>query len=132
MAFQNFRFIFEIIIAIVLVAVFAVWISNFINLESGFTNRLGVFAVDTCSGSLTLNVYGKERCTVKGQVLTSECYGKKYQIRENDCSGSLLYEDRVLYDHFQSTFSWFTLKGTHKYVLCVDGKIKDSGTLTCE
>jgi len=132
MVVQNFKFIFEIIVSVVLVIVFAVWISNFIKIETGFMNQLGFLPSTPCRISLSLTSSGTDKCMVKGFLLASDCYGKKYQMREDDCSGSLLYEDRIIYDNFKSTFGWFTQKGTHKYVLCMDNVMKDSVSLTCE
>jgi len=93
---------------------------------------LGFLSIDNCKGTLSLSSSGTGNCMVKAQVLTSNCFGKEYQIKEDNCFGAVKCEDTVSYEYSQSTCSWFTLAGKHKYVLCIGNLEKDSAFATCK
>jgi len=114
-----------IILGIFIIAFFAQYITTGTN----FFETLGVVFSDKCQASITLENLGG--CTIKAKILTSNCLDKKYRISEDSCSSNAKCYSMINYDSFQASCVWTDSSGSHKYLLCVDGKEKDSTSLTC-
>jgi hypothetical protein len=105
---------------------------QFPSTRSNFFAYLGIVPKeDKCSGTLSLSTSGSNKCLVDAKIVTEGCLGRNYQIRENSCSGGILCQDTVSYDSFQATCAWGVPSGDYRYVLCVNNKQKDSGTMRC-
>jgi len=131
----TLTFIVELIIMFVGIAIFIVLTSSLFQTffeGAGSLELLGFFPTDKCKGSLSLSSSGTGNCMVKAQILTSNCFGKKYQIKENNCFGPIRCEDTINYEYFQATCGWFTMAGKKNYVLCVDNSQKDSAYAICK
>lgn len=115
-----------ILIAIFVVASFVQYLST----GTSLFENLAIVFTEKCSGSLSLSTTGTE-CVVKARIITSRCNGKTYQIRETSCLGNVKCYGIINYDSFQASCAWSD-SGSHKYVLCVDNRQKDSGTVTCK
>jgi len=127
---MELRIIFLFVLvtaAIFITGFFAQYASSRTNLFQ----TLGFSLRERCSGSLFLSVSGTERCLIKAKILTSDCIGKTYQIRESSCMGALKCEGTVEYDSFQTTCSWNVPSGNYNYVLCVNKGQKDSASVMC-
>ena len=119
--------------ALVIIGIFVT--GYFVQYASSGTDlfqTLGFSLADKCSGSLSLSSYGTGSCLIKAKILTSDCLGKTYEIREDSCMGTLKCEGKVEYDSFQSTCNWGVSSENYKYVLCVDKGKKGSISVTCE
>lgn len=132
---HSLNFIVELILSLLILVVVGIVVSSLTKSffgEAGSIGQLGLWPMDNCKGSLSLSSSGRGNCMIKAQILASNCFGKKYQIREDNCQGSVRCEDTVSYDYFQATCGWFAMTGTHKYALCIGNKERDSAPVTCK
>lgn len=114
-----------VILGIFLIAFFTQYITSGTN----FFNTLGLVFSDKCQASITLEIISE--CTIKAKIITSNCLDKEYRISEDSCSSNAKCYSMINYDSFQASCVWTDSSGSHKYLLCVDGKEKDSTSLTC-
>lgn len=96
---------------------------------TNFFETLGVVFKEKCQASLSISTTGE--CTVKAKILISNCLDKAYQISKDSCSGDTKCYGTINYDSFQASCAWKDNPGTKNYVLCVDGKNKDSAYVNC-
>lgn len=128
---MELRIIFLFILIIMGIFVTAYFV-QYASTGTNMFQTLGFSLRDKCSGSLSLSTYGTGNCLIKAKVLTSECLGKTYEIREGSCIGDLKCKDTVEYDSFQSICNWNVPSGNYNYVLCVGKGEKDSASIVCE
>lgn len=114
-----------VILGIFIIAFFAQYITSGTN----FFETLGMVFSDKCQASITLEIVSE--CTLKAKILISNCLGKEYRISEDSCSSDAKCYGTINYDSFQASCAWADSSGSHKYVLCVDNKQKDSASMTC-
>lgn len=124
----NVKKIILLYVAIMLCAFFIAFLIQYILTGSNFFEGLGLLPKDECSGSLSISNTG---CVFKAKISLHDCIGKTYEVREDTCSGNLRCEEAVYYDSVQSTCGWKDSSGNHEYVLCVEGKLKDSASISC-
>ena len=115
-----------VIVGIFLIASLAQYIST----GTSFIEDLSIVLTDKCTGSLSLTT--TTGCAIKAKVLTSDCNGKTYQIREDSCSGGILCQDTISYNSFQATCAWAIPSGNYNYVLCVNNREEDSTRVECK
>ena len=129
MNWLKISLIFVILVIAILVTSLLI---EFPSTRSNFFAYLGIVPrEDKCSGTLSLSTSGSNKCTVNAKIITEDCLGRNYQIRENSCSGGILCQDTVSYDSFQATCAWAVPSGNYRYVLCVDNTQKVSRVMTC-
>ena len=92
---------------------------------------LGFLFSSKCSASLSLSSSEKNACLIKAKILTNDCKGKEYQIREGSCFGSVRCEGSIGYESFQASCGWMSGPGDHHFVLCIDGVQKDLVKMSC-
>ena len=114
-----------VILGIFIIAFF----SQYITTGTNFFQTLGIVFSDKCQASVTLETVSG--CTLKAKILISNCLDKEYKISEDSCSSDAKCYGTVNYDSFQASCAWTDSSGSHKYVLCVDNKQKDSTSITC-
>ncbi|MDI6826221.1 MAG: hypothetical protein QMD36_03445 [Candidatus Aenigmarchaeota archaeon] len=114
-----------VILGIFIIAFFAQYITTGTN----FFETLGMIFSEKCRASLSLETVSG--CTMKARILSSNCLGKEYKISEDSCSSDARCYGTINYDSFQASCAWTDLSGSHDYILCVDGKKKDSKSITC-
>lgn len=121
----------RIIIFYVLIMLFAfvmAFLTQYTFTGTNFFEGLGILPRDGCSGSLSISNSG---CVFKTKISLNDCLGKTYEVREDSCLGNLKCKGSIDYNSIQSTCGWKDSPGNHKYVLCVENKLKDSVSKTC-
>lgn len=114
-----------VILGIFIIAFF----TQYMTTGTNFFNTLSLVFSDKCQASVTLEIVSG--CTIKAKILTSNCLNKEYRISENSCSNDAKCYNMIDYDSFQASCVWTDSSGSHKYVLCIDNKQKDSASMTC-
>jgi hypothetical protein len=110
---------------------FSAFLAQYFESGTNFFENLAMVLKGRCSGSLDLSGSGTGTCFIKAKVLTSGCTGKAYRVSEDSCFGPAKCQGTIGYEHFQAACGWSVSSGSHKYVLCIDGKQKDSKSITC-
>ena len=129
MRFLTISFSFVILLIVICLTVLFL---QFPSVRSNFFGYLGIVPVlDKCSGALLISSLGSNKCTLKAKIMTNDCNGQSYQIRENTCSGNILCQDIINYDSFQANCAWIVFSGNYKYVLCVNNRQINSGNIVC-
>jgi len=119
-------------VILLLVISLTVLFLQFPSVRSNFFGYLGIIPISNkCSGTLSISSSGLNKCILKAKIVTNDCTGQNYLIRENSCSGNILCQDIINYDSFQANCAWSVFTGNYEYVLCVNDRQFDSGTAVC-
>ena len=96
-----------------------------------FSEYLGFVFGTRCMTTLTLRK--TEPCLIKARILANNCYGSRYEIREDSCSGEVKCEGNIDFNYFQANCVWNEREGSglHTYVLCIDGKRSFTALINC-
>jgi hypothetical protein len=114
----------------VILAIFVIsFFTQYITTGTNFFETLGVVLSEKCKASLSIETVSG--CTMKAKILTSNCLDREYKVSRDSCSGDVKCSDVINYESFQASCAWTDSPGTHKYVLCIDDKQKDSASITC-
>ena len=113
---------------ILLFAFIVAFLVQYMFTGTNFFEGLGLLSRDECSGALSVSNTG---CVFKAKISSYDCLGKKYEVREDTCFGSLKCEGSIDYDSTQATCGWKDSAGSHNYVLCIGNKLKDSISKVC-
>lgn len=123
-------FIVIILIIMVLVSVF-----EYTPAREGVPARLGFVwqRKSYCLGKLSTSSKLKdEECELQATISLTDCKNKEWSIIKGvECNETLICGDDVYNQEFEETCDWSENKGSYTFVLCVDGKVKATSSVTC-